>query len=91
MRKRLEDLRASVSELLELPKEITLNWPKIIMIGVSQMLVENHKGVIEYTPGRIRVNSTTGVIRIIGKDLNLKTIAADDILITGDVESVEFK
>lgn len=90
-RKRLDDLRASVSELFELPKEITLNWPKIIMIGTRQMLVENHKGVIEYTPVRIRVNSAVGVIRIAGKDLKLKTIAVDDIFITGDVEHVEFK
>ena len=89
-RKRLEDMKSAVSELFELPREIMLNLPKISMIGSNQMLVENHKGVIEYTPQRIRVNSSIGVIRIQGTEMQLKNIAADDIMITGEIKTVEF-
>jgi len=89
-KKRLEDMKSMVSELFELPKEITLNLPKITMIGNNQMLVENHKGIIEYTPERIRVNSTIGVIRMEGKKLNLRNIAAEDIMISGEIASIEF-
>ncbi len=89
-RKRLDDMKSAVSEMFELPKDITLNWPKVSMIGIHQMLIENHRGIIEYTPVRIRVNSTTGVIRVQGKDLQLKNIAADDIMITGGIQSIEF-
>jgi sporulation protein YqfC len=89
-RKRLEDMKSAVSEMFELPREITLNLPKISMIGTNQMLVENHKGIIEYTPQRIRVNSTSGVIRVQGTDMKLKNIAADDIMITGGIQQIEF-
>ena len=89
-RKRLEDMKSAVSEMFELPREIMLNLPKISMIGSNQMLVENHKGVIEYTPQRIRVNSSIGVIRVQGNDMKLKNIAADDIMITGGIKSIEF-
>jgi len=89
-RKRLEDMKSAVSEMFELPREITLNLPKISMIGTNQMLVENHKGIIEYTPQRIRVNSTSGVIRVQGTDMRLKNIAADDIMITGGIKQIEF-
>lgn len=89
-RKRLEDMKNAVSEMFELPKEITLNLPKISMIGSNQMLVENHRGVIEYTPQRIRVNSSIGVIRIQGSEMKLKNIAADDIMITGGIKVIEF-
>jgi len=75
---------------LELPGEITLNLPKIIMIGHSRMLIENHKGVIEFTPLKIRLNSGIGVIKIEGIDLNLKNIAADDIIVTGKIKTVSF-
>jgi sporulation protein YqfC len=89
-RKRLEDMKNAVSEMFELPKDITLNLPKISMIGSNQMLVENHRGVIEYTPQRIRVNSSIGVIRIQGSEMKLKNIAADDIMITGGIKAIEF-
>ena len=83
-------MKSAVSEMFELPREIMLNLPKISMIGSNQMLVENHKGVIEYTPQRIRVNSSIGVIRVQGNDMKLKNIAADDIMITGGIKSIEF-
>ena len=89
-RKRLEDMKSTVSEMFELPRDIMLNLPKISMIGNNQMLVENHRGVIEYSPQRIRVNSSIGVIRIQGNDMKLKNIAADDIMITGEIRTTEF-
>nr|MBO2494202.1 sporulation protein YqfC [Clostridia bacterium] len=76
--------------MFELPKDIMLNLPRISMIGNNQMLVENHRGVIEYTPEKIRLNSTIGVIRVEGEDMDLKNIAADDVMITGQIKRVEF-
>ncbi|MFU0799699.1 MAG: sporulation protein YqfC [Xylanivirga thermophila] len=89
-KKRLEDVKNKMSEAFELPKEITLDLPKISMVGNMQMLVENHKGIIEYTPERVRVNSTNGVIRVQGEGLNLRNIAVEDIMITGSIRSIEF-
>lgn len=79
-----------MSDAFELPKEITLNLPKISMIGNIQMIIENHRGIIEYTPERIRVNSSIGIIKIDGKDMNLRNIASDDIIISGIVEKLEY-
>ncbi|MFY9178115.1 MAG: sporulation protein YqfC [Caldicoprobacterales bacterium] len=89
-KKKLQEVKSTVSEMFDLPKEITLNMPKMNLIGNSQMMVENHRGIIEYTPDLIRVNSTTGVIRVRGNQLNLRNIAADDIMINGDIKSIEF-
>ena len=86
----MEDVKSKLSETFDLPKEITLNIPKISIIGDMQMLVENHKGIIEYTPQRVRVNSTSGVVRIQGEKLDLKNISPEDIMITGKIKSVEF-
>jgi len=89
-KKKLQEVKSTVSEMFELPKEITLNMPKLNLIGDSQMLVENHRGIIEYTPNLIRVNSTVGVIKVQGDQLNLRNIAAEDIMITGKIKSIEF-
>lgn len=89
-KKKLEQVKSAVSDIFELPKDIMLDMPKISMVGKNQILVENHRGVIEYTSSRIRVNSTIGVIRIQGDNLNLRNIATDDIMIIGGVKSIEF-
>ncbi|NLN41465.1 MAG: sporulation protein YqfC [Clostridiales bacterium] len=89
-KKKLQQVKSTMSEMFELPKEITLNMPKLNLIGDSQMLVENHRGIIEYTPNLIRVNSTVGVIKVHGDQLNLRNIAAEDIMITGKIKSIEF-
>ena len=89
-KKKLQEVKSTVSEMFEQPKEITLNMPKISLIGNNQMLVENHRGIIEYTPNLIRVNSTVGVIRIQGNELKLRNIATEDIMINGGIKSMEF-
>lgn len=88
--RKIEDMKTKVSEAFELPKEITLDLPKISIIGNIQTLIENHKGIIEYNPERIRVNSSIGVIRIEGKEMNLRNIGSDDIIITGEIKSMEY-
>lgn len=89
-KKKLQEVKSTVSDIFELPKEITLNMPKMNIIGNNQMLIENHRGIIEYGPSLIRVNSTIGVIRLKGEDLNLRNIGVEDIMVTGDIRSMEF-
>jgi sporulation protein YqfC len=88
-RKRVNDIKATISEMFDLPKDIVLDLPKIIMVGGNQILVENHKGIIEYTPDRIRINSSIGVIRVLGANMMLKNIGQDDIMVTGTIKTIE--
>lgn len=88
-RKRVNDIKATISEMFDLPKDIVLDLPKIIMVGGNQILVENHKGIIEYTPDRIRINSSIGVIRVLGANMMLKNIGQDDIMVTGTIKAIE--
>ena len=70
-------IKKGLAEILELPKDIILDLPKIIMIGNLQIYIENHKGILEYTDNRIRINTKNGILRIIGKNLMLKNIVAE--------------
>ncbi len=83
-------VKKSIAEILELPKDIVLDLPKIIMIGNLQIYIENHKGILEYTDNRIRINTKNGVLRIIGKNLMLKNIVMEEIIIVGKINQVDF-
>lgn len=62
-----DGIKNELVNAIDFPKEVLLNLPKVTLIGKNHVTIENHKGIIEYIPERIRVNTTIGVIRILGK------------------------
>lgn len=89
MKNKMDNFKYSVSEALELPKDIVMDLPKITLIGNIQVNIINHKGIIEYTDNTLRINSSIGVVRINGSELKLKTILLEEIIVTGNIESLE--
>lgn len=83
-------LREKFTEVLELPKELILDLPKLTIVGNKDMMIENYKGVIEYGSARIRVNTGLGVLRITGEGLAIREITSEDIIISGKIHMVEF-
>ncbi|SCG83615.1 putative protein yqfC [Proteiniborus sp. DW1] len=90
MKKKINEIKSNLSDILELPKDIMLDLPKVTLVGNLQLYIENHKGIIEYGSLRIRVNTNTGILRILGKNMVIKNIVAEEIIIIGEIESVEF-
>ena len=90
MKNRSAEIKESISELLELPKDIMLDLPRVTLIGNLQLYIENHKGIIEYSSQRIRINTKSGVMRITGKNLTIKTIVTEEIIIAGLISQIEF-
>lgn len=88
--KKKDAIKNSLAEILELPKDVILDIPKITMIGNLQIYIENHKGIIEYSNNRIRINTKSGVLRIGGKNLILKNIVIEEIVIVGEIDDVQF-
>jgi len=89
VKNKMDNLKYNVSEALELPKDIVLDLPKVILIGNIQLNISNHKGIVEYTQDTIRINSSIGIFKIQGESLELKTILAEEIIIAGNIENIE--
>ncbi len=78
------------AEMLELPKELVMDRPKLTMVGNCDIMVENYKGVVEYASDRLRINTGSGIIRIIGTGLLIREITSEDIIISGTIHTLEF-
>lgn len=78
-------------KILELPKEIYSNVPKITITGFDEMIIENFKGILEYEEFFVRINTYIGIININGYNLNLENMTDDDIKVTGKIESFDFE
>ncbi|MHB1418932.1 MAG: sporulation protein YqfC [Bacillota bacterium] len=83
-------IQHSFTSALDIPKEVLMDLPRITCIGNIQTVIENHRGVIEYTDLRVRVSVTHGEVDIRGKGLILRNIATDEIAIEGVIDSITF-
>ena len=88
--KRKKQIRR-VDELLEFPKEVYSNEPKLVITGFEELVIENFKGILEYEEFFVRINTHIGIININGYNLNLKNMTNDDIKVSGKIESIEFE
>lgn len=90
-RQRKQKKQSRFEELLEIPKEISSMEPKITIIGFDEMLIENYKTILEYQEFYIRISTHIGIININGFNLRLNEMRADDILVKGKIESIDFE
>lgn len=80
-----------LDRLLEIPKEVYSNIPKLVITGFEEMVIENYKGILEYEEFFVRISTHIGIININGYNLNLETMTNDDIKVKGKIESIEIE
>ncbi|MDI6869962.1 MAG: sporulation protein YqfC [Bacillota bacterium] len=81
-------LARRVADLFELPKDVILDLPTATVLGNLQCVVENHRGIIEYLPEKVRVNTARGEVVITGRELAIGSISQDEIVIEGRITSL---
>lgn len=57
----------------------------VTVTGNTEMLLENYKGIIEYTSERIRVQTKTCQVEVRGKQLLIAYYTNDEMKITGKI------
>jgi sporulation protein YqfC len=85
----MKSLEYFLAHFLELPKELVMGLPRITVLGDIQMIVENHRGIIEYTAERVRIGTGSGELRVTGSGLTLRTIFPEEISVDGKIRSIE--
>ena len=60
-------------------------------LDFKQLLIENYKAILEYQDIYIRIKTYIGIVNINGFNLKLGEMTSDDIMVTGDIETVDFE
>lgn len=90
MNKKAYKIKETISNALELPKDIVLDVAKVTLIGTDTITIENHRGIIEYNEDQIRINTGSGILTINGSKLSIKAILQEEITITGEVFCISY-
>lgn len=90
MKKRITRIKEKATHMLELPAEVTLDLPKIVITGNTSLIIENHKGIVEYQPNRVRIATNAGLLVLDGKGLSVTDVGKEIILVLGELFNLQF-
>ena len=79
------------TEILELPREVVSNVPKITLTGFDELIIENFKGILEYEDFFVRIETYIGRVNVNGFNLKLNQMNDEDILVSGHIENIAFE
>jgi len=83
-------LRNFAAKMLDLPADVTMEMPRITMIGQIHMYIENHRGVLVFNDKELRLLLTKGQLLVKGEKLVIRAILSEEVLIEGKVDGVQF-
>ncbi len=90
MNNRREIISKAMADFLEIPGDLVLDIPKLTITGREELYVENHKGIIEYSTVRMRINLSRGFLEIIGDNLEIQVLMPDEMKVIGDISCLKF-
>ncbi len=84
-------VKRQMSEVLEIPSDVVLDLPKVVILGNLQVFIENHRGIVEYTSETVRINVNEYVVVVKGENLLLRNILPEEISVDGKITGVFFE
>ncbi|SFF53522.1 sporulation protein YqfC [Halobacillus alkaliphilus] len=90
MTKWQKQIRTWIGRYFDLPSDVMLDLPRITTIGSIHVYIENHTGLLHFSDNEVRIQYKRGQVKIIGKDLGVKMMLKEELLLEGEIKSVEF-
>ena len=78
-------------ETLELPKDLVYGAILITATGRRELLVENYRGILEYTTECIRLQAKDCRVAISGKSLNIQYYTNEEMKISGIINCIQYE
>ncbi len=76
---------------LELPKDLVYGAVLVSITGRQEMLIENYRGILEYTKNHISLQTKTCRLVIRGKDLDISYYTNEEMKITGWIDALMYE
>ena len=89
MKKKNTDKAMKVAQALDLPLDMLCDVPRTEIMGKSCVNIENFRGILDYNENCVKINTTSGIIKIDGDELLIESITDDGVCIKGTIIRLE--
>ncbi len=83
-------MKREIAEHLQLPKDLATGAVTVTASGRNDVMIENYKGILEYTPGKIILQTKECQVEILGEDLLISYYTADEMKISGQIREIVY-
>ncbi len=90
MESKRETISRAMADFLEIPADLVLDLPRLTITGRNELYLENHKGIIEYSTERMRINLSRGYLEVNGEKLEIQALMPDEMRVIGEISSVRY-
>lgn len=91
MEEKFQKGREKILNKLEFPSDISMDLPKIIVVGNREITIENHRGIIAFESSMVKINSRIGAIIVKGRNFEILFIGETSITISGKFEEISYE
>ena len=84
-------LREQFSNVFELPPEVVLDAPLLMLVGKKKMYLENHKGIALYQNDLLKIRINSGFLILKGNSLEINQINSHNIYISGIIKKISYE
>ena len=82
-------IMGSIHNAMEQKQDLLKTVPIAELAGYNRLLVENHQGVLAYSPLEIQMKVSFGKIAVTGTNLQLMQISREQLVITGRITGIQ--
>ena len=82
-------LREKSAQLFDLPADVIAGVPRMELVGDSEFRMENHKGILSCGDEEIHVSGGIYLVKLSGKELEVRAMTGLELLVTGKIRSIE--
>ncbi|MDO4332055.1 MAG: YabP/YqfC family sporulation protein [Eubacteriales bacterium] len=79
-----------IVDSLKLPRDMMMGASIVTVMGADQVLVENYRGILEYTPDCIMLQGKACRIAICGQCLRIVYYTNEDMKIEGKISEIKY-
>lgn len=83
-------LTSNVVETFQVPKDLAFGAVIATITGQTEAHIENYRGIIEYTEEKIKLQTKTCKLEILGSKLYIEYYTNDEMKISGIIEHVNY-
>ncbi|KFN10110.1 sporulation protein YqfC [Paenibacillus macerans] len=84
-------IRKWTVDALDLPSDLVYDLPRLTLIGGQQLYIENHRGVVNFSPEELHLALSQGTLEVEGKELVIKAIMPEEVVIEGRIFGIKYR
>lgn len=89
--KKHTEMLCDLAARLELPAEAVAGAVKMTVTAGKRVLIENHRGILEFDTERIIIRTERGKLILSGTALAIRCMDGRDLLISGNLQHAEWE